>query len=118
MQEDYYGILQSDNSKTSFLVNKKISSRLKHCKLNVVYKETSSSKFQLELYSLLCSVWTIPPTHCVSIYRFLYFYFVSALNNGWLKEAYLDVFSVEPLPLGSGLWTHPRVTGQFQAFLA
>ncbi|XP_023344412.1 uncharacterized protein LOC111713708 isoform X2 [Eurytemora carolleeae] len=35
---------------------------------------------------------------------------ISALNNGWLKEAYLDVFSVEPLPLDSGFWTHPRVT--------
>ncbi|XP_023344414.1 uncharacterized protein LOC111713708 isoform X4 [Eurytemora carolleeae] len=34
----------------------------------------------------------------------------NALNNGWLKEAYLDVFSVEPLPLDSGFWTHPRVT--------
>lgn len=32
-----------------------------------------------------------------------------ALDNGWLRAAALDVFSVEPLPATSPLWTDPRV---------
>ncbi|HFZ8995330.1 TPA: glyoxylate/hydroxypyruvate reductase GhrA [Citrobacter freundii] len=34
---------------------------------------------------------------------------LSALNNGKLKGAMLDVFSREPLPAESPLWKHPRV---------
>jgi D-2-hydroxyacid dehydrogenase (NADP+) len=32
-----------------------------------------------------------------------------ALDQGWLRAAALDVFSVEPLPTTSPLWTDPRV---------
>ena len=32
-----------------------------------------------------------------------------ALDDGTLKEASIDVFRTEPLPLDSPLWTHPRV---------
>lgn len=34
---------------------------------------------------------------------------LQALNNGKLKGAMLDVYSREPLPAESPLWTHPRV---------
>ena len=37
--------------------------------------------------------------------------FSRALDAGWLSEAFLDVFPVEPLPVTSKLWSHPRVTG-------
>ncbi len=32
-----------------------------------------------------------------------------ALDNWWLRGAALDVFQVEPLPVSSPLWRHPRV---------
>jgi phosphoglycerate dehydrogenase-like enzyme len=32
-----------------------------------------------------------------------------ALNHGWLRAAALDVFSTEPLPADSPLWSNPRV---------
>jgi phosphoglycerate dehydrogenase-like enzyme len=32
-----------------------------------------------------------------------------ALEKGWLSGAALDVFTVEPLPSSSPLWSHPRV---------
>lgn len=32
-----------------------------------------------------------------------------ALENGWLKEAVLDVFNIEPLPKDHPFWTHPKV---------
>ena len=35
---------------------------------------------------------------------------LSALDDGTLGHATLDVFSVEPLPVDHALWTHPRVT--------
>ena len=35
---------------------------------------------------------------------------LKALELGWIKEAILDVFEVEPLPLTSKLWEHPKVT--------
>jgi len=35
---------------------------------------------------------------------------IRALDAGWLSEAFLDVFAVEPLPPKSPLWTHPKVT--------
>ena len=34
---------------------------------------------------------------------------IDALNSGHLAGAALDVFSEEPLPDTSPLWTHPRV---------
>ncbi|MBQ9232117.1 MAG: D-2-hydroxyacid dehydrogenase [Prevotella sp.] len=34
---------------------------------------------------------------------------ISALNNGRIKEAYLDVFSVEPLPVNHAFWSHPDI---------
>lgn len=34
---------------------------------------------------------------------------LEALDSGWISEAYLDVFSREPLPPGHRYWTHPRV---------
>ena len=34
---------------------------------------------------------------------------LSALNDGRLMEASLDVFEEEPLPASSALWAHPRV---------
>jgi glyoxylate/hydroxypyruvate reductase len=35
---------------------------------------------------------------------------INALNNGWLKHAYLDVFSAEPLPMSSPLWERKDIT--------
>jgi len=35
---------------------------------------------------------------------------IRGLDAGWLSEAFLDVFPVEPLPPQSPLWTHPKVT--------
>jgi glyoxylate/hydroxypyruvate reductase A len=35
---------------------------------------------------------------------------VSALDNGWLAHAYLDVFDPEPLPERDPLWEHPGIT--------
>ena len=34
---------------------------------------------------------------------------LEALDSGWVSEAYLDVFSREPLPAGHRYWTHPHV---------
>ena len=34
---------------------------------------------------------------------------LSALNQGKMSHAYLDVFEKEPLPLDSALWNHPQV---------
>lgn len=35
---------------------------------------------------------------------------ISALDSGLISHAWLDVFSIEPLPSDSALWTHPAVT--------
>ncbi len=35
---------------------------------------------------------------------------LAALNGGHLRHAVLDVFNVEPLPVGHAYWHHPRVT--------
>ncbi len=34
---------------------------------------------------------------------------ITALREGWLSGAWLDVFAVEPLPADSQLWTTPGV---------
>lgn len=34
---------------------------------------------------------------------------LGALDSGWISEAYLDVFSREPLPVEHRYWSHPRV---------
>jgi phosphoglycerate dehydrogenase-like enzyme len=34
---------------------------------------------------------------------------LQALDNGWLSGAYLDVFTEEPLPASSPLWSHPKI---------
>lgn len=34
---------------------------------------------------------------------------LEALNAGWITKAMLDVFEIEPLPVDSLLWDHPRV---------
>jgi glyoxylate/hydroxypyruvate reductase A len=35
---------------------------------------------------------------------------LDALDAGQVRHAVLDVFAVEPLPLGHRFWSHPRVT--------
>lgn len=34
---------------------------------------------------------------------------LEALEQGWLREAILDVFDTEPLPIGHPFWTHPKI---------
>ena len=34
---------------------------------------------------------------------------LTALNNGWISYAVLDVFNTEPLPTTSKLWDHSQV---------